>query len=234
MEDSLRHAAAEFVGTFALVFVSSGVLLLASSGQPVSLIEIALAQGLIYGVMVTATMRISGHLNPAVTMGFLATRRIAPLMALVYIAAQLLGEMAAAYALSAIYPESIFLSARGGGTIVASGVTTTHAYVVEAIATFILTFVVFGTAVDRKAPRVGGMAIGFTLAALVITTAPLTGASLNPARSFGPALASGMWEGQFIFWLGPMLGAIAAAALYEWLFIRRDREPVDHGQLQGV
>ena len=89
MRDSLRHAVAEFIGTFALVFVGSGVLLLARvTGQPISLLEIALAHGLILAVMVTATMRISGHLNPAVTIGFLATRRIAPLMGLVYIAAR--------------------------------------------------------------------------------------------------------------------------------------------------
>ena len=80
-----------------------------------------------------------------------------------------------------------------------------------------------------RAPKVGGLAIGFTLAAAILAIGPLTGGSLNPARSFGPAVASGMWEGQFIYWLGPILGGISAAALYEWLFLRRSIEPVDHG-----
>lgn len=230
MRDSLRHAVAEFIGTFALVFVGSGVLLLArATGQPISLLEIALAHGLILGVMITATMRISGHLNPAVTIGFLATRRIAPTMAGVYIVAQLLGAIIAAYTLKAMYPETDFMSARAGGTMVAQSVTTTQAYILEAIATFFLVFVVFGTAVDPRSPKVGGMAIGFTLSASILVIGPLTGASLNPARSFGPALASGFWEGQFIYWLGPILGGLAAAVLYDWLFLRRSIEPVDHG-----
>ena len=230
MRDSLRHAVAEFIGTFALVFVGSGTLLLArSTGQPISLLEIALAHGLILAVMVTATMRVSGHLNPAVTIGFLATRRIAPLMGLVYIVAQILGAIIAAYALKAVYSEADFMMARAGGTMVATGITTGQAYLLEAIATFFLVFVVFGTAVDPRAPKVGGLAIGFTLAAAILAIGPLTGGSLNPARSFGPAVASGMWEGQFIYWLGPILGGISAAALYEWLFLRRSIEPVDHG-----
>jgi MIP family channel proteins len=230
MRDSLRHATAEFIGTFALVFVGSGILLIArTTGTPISLLEIALAHGLILGVMVTATMRISGHLNPAVTIGFLATRRIAPLMAGVYIAAQLLGAIVAAYVLKSMFPEGDFLSARAGGTMVATGVSTGQAYVLEAIATFFLVFVVFGTAVDPHSPKVGGLAIGSTLSASILVLGPLTGGSLNPARSFGPALASGFWEGQFIYWLGPILGGIAAAGLYEWLFLRRSTEPVDHG-----
>jgi aquaporin Z len=230
MRDSLRHAVAEFIGTFALVFVGSGILLLPpATGQPISLLEIAMAHGLILAVMVTATMRISGHLNPAVTIGFLATRRIAPLMAGVYIAAQLLGAIIAAYVLSLVFPEDAFTAVRGGGTMVAQGVTTGQAYLLEAIATFFLVFVVFGTAVDPRSPKVGGLAIGFTLAAGILAIGPLTGGSLNPARSFGPALASGVWEGQVIYWLGPILGGVAAAALYEWLFLRRSIEPVDHG-----
>ena len=230
MRDSLRHAVAEFIGTFALVFVGSGILLLARvTGQPISLLEIAMAHGLIFAVMVTATMRISGHLNPAVTIGFLATRRIAPLMAGVYIAAQLLGAIVAAYVLKGMYSEIDFLTARGGGTMVVQHISTSQAYILEAIATFFLVFVVFGTAVDPRAPKVGGLAIGFTLTAAILAIGPLTGGSLNPARSFGPALASGFWEGQFIYWLGPILGGIAAAALYEWLFLRRSVEPVDHG-----
>lgn len=230
MRDSLRHAVAEFIGVFALVFIGSGALLLAqTSGNNIGLVEIALAHGLILAGMVTATMRFSGHLNPAVTLGFLVTRRIAPMMAGIFILAQLLGAMSAAYALKASYPAATFMAARGGGQFVAEGVTSGQAYLLEGIATFFLMFVVFGTAADPKAPKVGGLAIGFTVAAGILAIGPLTGASLNPARSFGPAVASGFYEGHLIYWVGPIAGAIAAALLYNTLFLRTEAEPVDHG-----
>ncbi len=232
MRDALRHSVAEFIGTFALVFVGSGALLVArSTSSPVGLVEIALAHGIILAVMVTATMRVSGHLNPAVTLGILAARRIAPMMAGVYILAQLLGAMAAAYALKGVYAESAFIAARGGGQLVAEGVSSGSAYLLEAIATFFLVFVVFGTALDPQAPKVGGLAIGLTIAADILAIGPLTGASMNPARSFGPAVASGIFEGQVIYWVGPILGGVAAALVYDTLFLRRGVEPVDHGPI---
>ena len=235
MRDALRHSVAEFIGTFALVFVGSGALLLArTGGTAIGLIEIALAHGLILAVMVTATMRISGHLNPAVTLGILAARRINPTMAVVYILAQLLGAMAAAYVLKGVYPESVFIAARGGGQLVAEGVSSGSAYLLEAIATFFLVFVVFGTAVDPQAPKVGGLAIGLTVAADILAIGPLTGASMNPARSLGPAVASGIFEGQIIYWVGPILGGVAAALVYDSLFLRRGVEPVDHGPIDPV
>lgn len=230
MRDSLRHFTAELIGTFALVFVGGGAIIM--SKQPdsaIGLVEIALAHGLILAVMVTATMRISGHLNPAVTLGFLVTRRIGPMMAGIFIAAQLLGAMLAAYALKATFPDDLFVVARGGGQFVAIGVSTYQAYALEAIATFFLVFVVFGTAVDPHAPKVGGLAIGFTIAADILAIGPLTGGSMNPARSFGPAVASGIYEGHVIYWIGPIVGALTAALLYDSLFLRRGVEPVDHG-----
>lgn len=231
MRDALRHSAAEFIGTYALVFIGSAILIVSRGGVNVNLVEIALAHGLILGVMVSATMRISGHLNPAVTIGFLVTRRIAPLMAGVYIAAQLLGAMAAAYTLKSVFPAADFIAARGGGQMVASGITSGSAYMLEAVGAFFLVFVVFGTAVDPYAHRVGGLAIGFTLSAVILGIGPLTGASVNPARSFGPAVASGIYEGQAIYWVGPILGGIVASLLYDLLFLRRGREPVDHGPI---
>ncbi|HWZ60050.1 MAG TPA: aquaporin, partial [Gemmatimonadaceae bacterium] len=100
------------------------------------------------------------------------------------------------------------------------------------IATFFLTFVVFGTAVDPQGPKIGGLAIGFTIAADILAIGPLTGASMNPARSFGPAFITGNFYGQFIYWVGPILGSIVAAILYDTVFLRRQREPFDHGELQ--
>lgn len=235
MRDSLRHFAAELIGTFALVFVGGAAIMgTAISGSQAGLLEIAFAHGLILAVMVTALMRISGHFNPAVTIGFLAVRRIEPMMAGVYLVAQLLGAMLAAYALKSVFPEPVFTAARGGGQFISLDITGTQAFIAEMIVTFFLVLVVFGTAVDPKAPRVGGLAIGFTVTAGILSVGPLTGGSFNPARSFGPAVASGVYEGQLIYWTAPILGGIIAALLYEYLFMRGAPEPVDHGVVRPV
>jgi MIP family channel proteins len=233
MRDSIRHFVAEFVGIFALVFVGGAALINAQSrGSGAGLLEVALAHGLIFAVMVTATMRISGHFNPAITLGFLAARRIEPVMAGVYIVAQLLGAMLAAYALRGLFPEADAMAARLGGQAVASNVTGWQAIGLEAFATFFLVFIVFGTAVDPNAPRLGGLAIGLTVTADILAIGPLTGGSMNPARSFGPAVASGIFEGQVVYWTGPILGGLVAAVLYDTLFLRRGVEPVDHGAVR--
>jgi glycerol uptake facilitator-like aquaporin len=121
---------------------------------------------------------------------------------------------------------------RVGGQSIALDISAGQAIGLEAIATFFLAFVIFGTAVDPKAPRIGGLAIGLTIAADILAIGPFTGASMNPARSFGPAVASGIFEAQAVYWIGPLIGAVAAALLYDTLFIRRDREPVDHGAVR--
>jgi len=232
MRDPERHFAAEFIGTFALVFIGGGAIVMARDAGSAGLVAVALAHGLILSLMVTATMRISGHLNPAVTIGFLAVRRIEPMMAGVYLVAQLLGATAAAYALKALVPPDQFATAHGTMQEIAANITFTQAFFLEAIATFFLVFVVFGTAVDPRAPQVGGFAIGLTVGAGILAIGPLTGGSMNPARSFGPALASGDFAGQFVYWVGPLAGGILAAILYEFLFLRRPVEPPDHGELR--
>ena len=191
MRDSWRHFAAEFIGIFALVFVGGGSIMSSTLSNINPLLVAAIAHGLIFGIMITATMRISGHLNPAVTLGFLATKRIEPLMAVVYIIAQILGAIAAAYALRLLFPEHIVTSTRLGGQVVSGDITTGLAILCEAIATFFLVFVVFGTAVDKAAPKVGGFAIGLTVTADILAIGTRTGASMNPARTFGPAFVIG-------------------------------------------
>lgn len=235
MKDTLRHFAAEFIGTFALVFTGGGAIALtrATDGQ-VGLVEVALAHGLILAVMVSALMRISGHFNPAVTVAFLVTRRIEAVMAGVYVVAQLLGAMTAAYALKVVVPGEVFDAVRGGAQSVSIDVNFAKAVIMEAIATFFLVTVIFGTAVDVKAPKIGGLAIGLTLAAGILAIGPFTGASLNPARSFGPAVAAGYWEGHFIYWLGPVVGAVIAALIYEHLFMDDEHEPFDHGAVRPI
>lgn len=233
MRDSLRHFVSEFVGTFALVFVGGAAIMIASqSNSPIGLLQVALAHGLVLAVFISALMRISGHFNPAVTFGFIVARRIDPMMAGVYIIAQLLGAVAAAYLLKATFPADVFAATRGGGQAISLDITGTQAWILEAVATFFLTFVVFGTAVDPKAVKVGGFAIGLVVTLDILAIGPLTGASMNPARSFGPALASGIFEGQFIYWTAPSVGSILAALLYDTLFIRREREPVEHGAIE--
>lgn len=233
MRDAWRHFIAEFIGTFALVFVGGASIMIAKdTNSPAGLIGIALAHGLILAVMVSALMRVSGHFNPAVTLGFLATRRIEASMAGVYILGQLIGAIVAAYALKYTFPFVLFEATRGGGQAVALQVTGGQAFLLEFIATFLLAIVVFGTAVDPKAPKVGGLAIGFVVAADILAIGPLTGASMNPARSFGPAVASGVFEAQLIYWLAPITGAIVASLVYEYLFLRREMEPELHGTLR--
>jgi len=234
MRDSWRHFAAEFIGTFALVFVGSGSIMTTKLTGNVAAgpIAVALAHGLILAVMVSALMRISGHFNPAVTLGFLATRRIEAMMAALYIVAQVLGAVVAGYALKASFPEAVFLETRGGGLSVSLDLTGGQAFLLEAIGTFFLVFVIFGTAVDLRGPKVGGLAIGFTLSAVILAIGPLTGSALNPARALGPAVASGIYEAQLLYWFAPITGGLVAALLYEYLFMQRGREPVDHGELK--
>jgi len=232
MRDSWRHFIAEFVGIFALVFVGGASIMATSAHTESPLLAVAVAHGLILSIMVTATMRISGHLNPAVTVGFLVTRRIEPMMGMLYIVAQLLGALLAAYALKALFPHDVATATRLGGQALAMDVSFAQGIFAEAIATFFLVFAVFGTAVDPHAPKVGGFAIGLTVAADILAIGPLTGASMNPARSLGPAVASGQYEAQGVYWIGPLLGGIAAALLYDTLFLRRGKENVLHGPVR--
>src|SRR5438067_10576090 len=131
MKDAWRHFIAEFIGTFALVFIGSGAIIRAASSGG-SLGEVALAHGLILSVMVTALMRISGHFNPAVTAGFLVVRRIEPVMAVTYWIAQFMGAIAAAYALKATMPSAAVESTRVGGQSLAVGISFSVGVVLEA------------------------------------------------------------------------------------------------------
>jgi MIP family channel proteins len=233
MKDAWRHFAAEFIGTFALVFIGGAAIITTPKLQMQAIVlNIAIAHGLILGIMITATMRISGHLNPAVTAGFLVTRRIEPMMAVMYWIAQFTAAVVAAYALKGLYPASVATATHLGGQSISSDITLVQAIILEAIGTFFLVFAVFGTAVDPRAPKVGGFAIGLTLTAAILAIGPLTGASLNPARSFGPAIVSQVFQGQAAYWIGPLVGGIAAALIYDRLFMPREPEPVDHGAVR--
>jgi len=219
-----RNFIAEFVGTFALVFVGGGaIMMVGHTSNSAGLLQVALAHGLILALMVSATMNVSGgQLNPSLTIGLLVARRITPTLAVVHIVAQLLGAVVAAWALKMTMPAAVFAAAQGGGQSISLDVTATQAIALEAIATFFLMFMVYGTAVNKDAPKIGGLAIGLTIAAGILAIGPLTGGSMNPARSFGPAVVSGVLAGQVVYWVGPILGAIAAAMLWEFGILRTE------------
>lgn len=219
-----RNFIAEFVGTFALVFIGGGaIMMVQQTGNTAGLLQVALAHGLILALMVSATMNVSGgQLNPALTVGLLVARRITPTLAGVHIVAQLLGAVVAAWALKLTMPTALFTAAQGGGQSIALDVTAAQAIGLEAIATFFLMFMVYGTAVHAQAPKIGGLAIGLTIAAGILAIGPLTGGSMNPARSFGPAVVSGVLTGQVVYWVGPIVGAIAAAMVWEFGILRAE------------
>lgn len=237
MRHALRHFLSEFIGTFALVFVGGlSIMMMQGTNAPASvgLLVVALAHGMALAVMVSALMSISGHFNPAVTAALIVARRIEGFTAGIYIAGQILGAIAAAFVLRMLVPVGLFSIARGGGQVIALDISGSQAFFLELIATFFLVWVVFGTAVDQKASRLGGFAIGLAYAMGILAIGPLTGGSLNPARSVGPAVATGIFEGQGIFWGGPLLGGILAGLLYDQLFLRRSAEPVAHGALESL
>jgi MIP family channel proteins len=226
-----RPYVAEFIATFALIFVGAGSILADQfSGGNIGVTGIALAHGLILVTMIYATAHLSGaHINPAVTVAMWVTKRIATLQAVWYIAAQLAGAIAGGFALKAIYAESLGTLATGanplrdlylGTPALAGDIPVLTGILIEAILTFFLVFVIFGVAVDKRAPSgLFGLAIGLIVTADILIGGPLTGAAMNPARALGPALASGFFDNHLVYWIGPLLGAILAGTLYEYLFL---------------
>jgi aquaporin TIP len=224
MPSLARRLVAEALGTFGLVFVGAAVVVV-NGGFPnsgIGLLGIALAHAIVLSVMITATMTISGgHLNPAVTIGLLATRRIGPVSALAYIVAQLVGAVLGAFLVKALLPAGAVRSAMVGVPVIAGSMTLGQAISLELILTFFLMFAVYGTAVSPDAPRVGGFGIGLVLLFDILVGGPLTGAAMNPARAFGPAVVSGEWVGHIAYWVGPIIGALLAALLWEYFLLPR-------------
>ncbi len=213
---------AELIGTFAFVFIGAGSIITNTlTNGAVGLLGIALAHGLALAIMITVFAATSGgHINPAVTIGFMVTRRIAPLLGILYIVAQLVGATLAGLLLRAIYPQAVWQAAQLGTPMLAPGVSFGMGVLIEAVLTFFLLLAVFGTAVDPRAPKIGGFGIGLTVAFDILMGGALTGASMNPARTFGPALAGGFWQNDLVYWIGPIIGAVIAALIYEYVILR--------------
>jgi len=227
VERTGQQAVAEFIATFALIFIGAGSVILNTANR-LDLVGVALAHGLALAIMVSVTAHISGgHVNPAVTVGLWVTGKIQTVRAAIYIVAQLLGATFGALALRATFPASLWKPANLGTPVPAPGISAGNAVVIEAILTFFLVFVVYGTAVDEHGPfaKLAGFPIGLVLTMDILAAGPLTGASMNPARTFGPALVSGTWTDNWVYWIGPIAGGIIAAAAY-WLFFLKDREPI--------
>ena len=232
-ETPSRALTAEAIGTFALCFV--GILAInvdaISGGEgAASLASIAFAHGLTIMVMVAALGAISGaHFNPAVTAGFVAGGRMTPVRGVQYVAAQIVGAALASLLIAWLFGLDVVAD---GTPAVAPLVKPVGATVVEVVTTFFLVLVIFGTAVDHRAPKsVFPFAIGLTVALDIMATGPITGAAMNPARAFGPALVSGAWNNQWVYWVGPLVGGVLAAFLQHRFLMEHAPSPAtaEHG-----
>jgi len=216
MKGSIRAIVAEFLGTFALVFVGTGAIVTnAWTNNGLGLLGIALANALVFSVMVTALMNISGgHLNPAITASLWLARKIDGKTAAAYVATQIAAAIAGALVLRVLLPAVEGEAAAWGTPKIAIELSMWQAIALEAIMTLFLVSAFFGTIVSRDAPKVGGFAVGLVLLFIILAIGPLTGAAVNPARAFGPAVIARDFEGQAAYWVGPLLGGLAGGGLW--------------------
>ena len=236
-----RSVAAEFIATGLFVFLGTGTVVAVQATVTdfgSALLTIALAHGLAIAVLVAAIARISGgHINPAVTFAAAITGKMKISTAVLYVAAQLGAAVFAVLLLKGIVAGPIegALAAHGlnvfepGG---AAGILDNQigdgagaGLLLEAVLTFALVFVIFATAIDPKGlTHLAPMAIGLMVTVDQLIGVPMTGASMNPARSFGPAIVANVWTDHWIYWLGPLIGAALAALIYQYVFLEREEE----------
>jgi aquaporin Z len=224
--DLWKASLAEFIGPFALVVAGVGAIIstqnLADGGN---LVAVALAHGLAIGLMVAALGHISGgQFNPAVTISMLATGEIGLTRAAYYILAQLLGAVAGAGLLTLVFPAlgpmgrnnvGVNLGVPGLGP----DVTVSGGLIMEAVMTFFLVLVIFGTAVDPRGPKtIAGLAIGLSITMDILAGGRVTGAAMNPARQFGPAVVQQDFTNWWIYWVGPIIGGLIAAFGYKYFW----------------
>ena len=216
---------AEFLGTFFLCFAGIAAILsnTAAVGSGAGIVGIALAHGLALSVAVNAFGGISGaHFNPAGSAAFRLTGRLSPSRFVPYVIVQLAGATVAAAACRAIFLPEAVMQAQLGIPLPAAWVSTNVVILGEFIMTFLLMTAIIGTAVDErgKAVKIGGFGIGLTVAFNILAAGAVTGASMNPARSFGPALVQGNFQLHWVYWVAPIAGACVAALLYENLLLK--------------
>ncbi|XP_024364314.1 aquaporin TIP1-3 [Physcomitrium patens] len=221
--DALKGALAEFISLFLFVFIGVGSVMSyekihVGDLEAGGLLMIAIAHGLAIAILVAATANISGgHVNPAVSLGLALAGKITVIRLVLYWVAQLLGAVAGAWVLKMVTTgEDVARHAIG------VGMSPMSAVLMEIVLTFTLVFVVFATAVDPKKGTVGviaPLAIGFTVLAQIFVGAPFSGASMNPGRSFGPAVIAMDFTNHWVYWVGPFIGAALAAVIYDGVFI---------------
>jgi MIP family channel proteins len=226
MYNTPQKLTAEFIGTFALIFFGAGAICADQflHGAGAGLFGIAIAHGLAIAIMVSALGHISGgHFNPAVTIGFWVTKRINTLDVILYWAAQLAGAVAAAFLLKAIIPEDTWRAIALGTPDLARDFSRLSGMILEAVTTFFLVLTVFATAVDEKGAfrSIAGFGIGLSITLGILVAGPFTGAALNPARAFGPALAATHWANHGVYWVGPLAGGFVAGLLYDSVYLKK-------------
>jgi MIP family channel proteins len=210
---------AEALGTFLFFFVGAGSVVLGdyvagNGGTGPGLLGVALAHGLVLAVLVSSLGAVSGgHFNPAVTLAVWIMGKSTPMRAAFYVVAQLVGALAAGLALKLVFADA-WQASNIGTPALGAGITPVVGIAVEAVLTALLVLAVIGTAVDARGPKIGGLAIGLAVAADILVGGPLTGAAMNPARWFGPAVAAGAYADWYVWWIGPAIGAAIAALLY--------------------
>jgi MIP family channel proteins len=211
----MKRAIVEFIGPFALCFMGIGSIILSDNT-----VAIALAHGLAIGLCIIAAGHISGgHFNPAVTISLFATGRISLNEGVIYIGSQLLGAVAACVVLLATFPSELRDAVGFGIPAVGGGFSSGNALVAEMVATFFLVFVIFGTAVDlRSGKALTGLAIGLTITMDILGIGGVSGAAMNPARWFGPAVVDGNFTDFWIWIVGPIIGGLVAAFLWSNVF----------------
>jgi aquaporin Z len=221
MPKLVRPLAAELIGTLLFVFLGAGSMVInAATGGSLAGLGIALVHGVGMAIIVSATMNISGgHINPAVTFGIWVAGKIDGKSAGAYVAAQLVGALLGALLVKAILPGGAVHAALGGTPQLSPSVTLMQGIWIEAVLTFFLVSAVFGTALSPDAPKIGGFGIGLAITVDALLGGSLTGAMMNPARALGPAIVAHEMHGQAVYWIGPLLGAAVAAALWRWVLL---------------
>ena len=227
---NLRAWLAEAIATYGLVFFGplSVILAISEFGEgltTMSVLFISLGHGGAIALMIYAFGHISGaHINPAVTIPMMITRKIGIADGVGYIIFQLIGAVAAAATLKAILPElggAVNFATQGGPSEMINN-SVSSGFAIEAILTFFLVLVIFMTAVHKKAsPGWHGFTIGGMVFLIHLVAVPLTGASVNPARTFGPALISGFWEFHWLYWAAPIVGGIIAGVLMNYIYVNK-------------
>ena len=227
MKSAFKRYAAELIGTFMLVAIGPGAVMVAASTHAFGQAGISLAFGVVVTLCVACFGHISGaHINPAVTIGFWSVRRFPTRDVVPYVLAQCVGAVVASATLAWVLgPVGNF-----GATVPL--VSTMRAFVVEGGYTGILGLVIMSVATDaRTPPAVAPFAIGATVFAGALVTGPLTGGSFNPARTLGPALVGGVWTSHWLYWAAPVLGMVAAMRVYDAL---RGAPAIASGTLVGT